>query len=97
MPSDLLECPDPAPTMLFRPARRARRSGGRRVADLKLRRDEAEETPAGDAPPPGASEPTTDEVVRATHETLERLDRQMKNLRAIMGETFDGPDGPRAA
>jgi len=39
----------------------------------------------------------TDLTIRAAEETLERMARQLKNLRQLMGDVVDGPDGPRAA
>lgn len=77
------------------------RAGGRRLDELKLRRDDPDrdDPQAERADSPGLRLPVQDpdETIRRTEETLARLDRQMKNLRALMGETFDGPGGPRAA
>lgn len=87
------------------PGRFVRGAGGGLVANLKLRRDDADEpAPSPAQGVPFASEPRlapeecqTDLTIRAAEETLERMARQLKNLRQLMGDVVDGPDGPRAA
>jgi hypothetical protein len=38
-----------------------------------------------------------DRAIADAQSTLDRIQRQMDNLRDLLGESFHGPDGPRAA
>ncbi len=86
------------------------------MANLKLHRDEADQSPQdsfgkealgevstrlGDSQrgwqPRLAGRPASDEIIRHAENALDRVDRAMANLRDLMGEGFEGPDGPRAA
>lgn len=86
------------------------------MANLKLHRDEADQSPqgffgkeaVGEAPsrcgeprrgwePRLAGRPAADDLIRHAESALDRVDRAMANLRELMGEGFEGPDGPRAA
>lgn len=81
------------------------------MADLKLHRDDMDQSPQetpGDPSFRGEARnwqprlrredaDATDRVIRGTEDALDRIDRAMANLRELMGENFEGPDGPRAA
>lgn len=81
------------------------------MAKLKLHRDESNDQPHGnsdEAPTrfrsPGEGwtpridgRPADDDSIRGAEAALDRIDRAMANLRELMGENFEGPDGPRAA
>ncbi|MFA6045170.1 MAG: hypothetical protein WC718_09310 [Phycisphaerales bacterium] len=81
------------------------------MANLKLHRDDSDEAPQdsfgeGATPfrdsqrrwePRLAGRPASEDVIRGAENALDRIDRAMANLRDLMGEGFEGPDGPRAA
>lgn len=81
------------------------------MANLKLHRDDANQSPhdsLGDGTtefrdpqrrwePRLEGRPATEDVIRGAENALDRIDRAMANLRELMGEGFEGPDGPRAA
>ncbi|MCE7973224.1 MAG: hypothetical protein DYG92_02690 [Leptolyngbya sp. PLA1] len=73
--------------------------------NLRIHRDRT------DSPEPSAGTPRNmrlrgyDEPRRADHtdaaagaeDALNRMERQLRNLKELLGERFEGPDGPRAA
>lgn len=50
-----------------------------------------------DEPPRASPSRTYDPVIADTQAALDRMDRQLRNLRELLGERFDQDDGPRAA
>ncbi|MBI1191281.1 MAG: hypothetical protein GC200_11445 [Tepidisphaera sp.] len=82
------------------------------MANLKLHRDEPDQSPQETPEVPSfrgagrewkpklrgeAERDAADHVIRGAESALDRIDRAMANLRELMGESFEGPDGPRAA
>gem|GEM_PF-2801050 len=75
------------------------------MRNLRLHRDD-EDTPLmhravarpsqTERPAPLANRPF-DPVIADADATLDRMDRQIRNLKDLLGERFEGPDGPRAA
>ncbi len=45
-----------------------------------------------DEPRPGDSD-----AALGAEDALNRMERQLRNLKELLGERFEGPDGPRAA
>lgn len=37
------------------------------------------------------------DAVHGAEDALDRMERQLRNLKELLGERFEGPDGPRAA
>jgi hypothetical protein len=79
--------------------------GGRLVRQLRLHSDERGTRPASRNRSPGpvgridqaAPSRPGDRSRHPAEDAVDRLDRQLRNLRELLGESFNTPDGPRAA
>lgn len=60
--------------------------------DLNARRQAASRQDHAELP-----SPRHDRTIADAEQTLDRMDRQLRNLRELLGDGFDGPEGPRAA
>jgi len=72
--------------------------------NLRIHRDRTETEPAIRAPRDmklrGCDEPRRPgdaDAIHGAEDALNRMERQLRNLKELLGERFEGPDGPRAA
>lgn len=77
-----------------------RRGGGRSLGTMRLHSGE-DKVPRPvlriTEPMRPDARPEPDRVVADAEAMLDRIDRQLQNLKRLLGEGFEGPPGPRAA